>query len=202
MGGKPPGWVIVSPDAPDWARQKLSLARLTDENGSPPFRVYADDGGTRWPQGGRVRVSPSEVGIAQAATAAQIALPVAFEGGLTLLGYKLDQTTFKPGDTVSIETAWRVDQVPGQLISLMAHLMGLDGQAVAVGDSLGMPIEYMQAGDVFVQRHTLTLAHDTPSGRYWFQTGIHSLENDTRWPVRDARAKGNRAILAPIEVKP
>jgi hypothetical protein len=198
LGGKQPGWMIIPADAPEWAKGKLSQSNPKAANG---FWVYADDGGARWPQGGRVRVSPSDVSWSKAGAAAPVDLPVSFQGGLTLLGYQLEQTQFKPGDTVSVVTAWRVDQVPGQLISLMAHL-GPSEQAVATGDSLGVPIEYMGRGDVFLQRHTFALPANAPAGMYWFQTGVYGFENDMRWPVRDTRVKGNRVMLGPLQVKP
>jgi hypothetical protein len=91
--------------------------------------------------------------------------------------------------------------VPGQLLSLMAHVLGPDGQAVAVGDGLGVPIESWQVGDVFVQRHTLALPKDAPPGTYWVQTGVYWLEDGKRWAVHDSRASGDRALLAALEIR-
>ena len=109
-----------------------------------------------------MRVAPSDAALADALATPQIDLPVTFEGGLTLLGYTLDRSALKPGETAYLETVWRVDSVPGRLLSIMAHAMGPDGRAVAVGDGLGVPIESWQPGDVFVQRHTLTVPKDAP----------------------------------------
>jgi len=129
-------------------------------------------------------------------------LPLSFDG-LTLLGFALDRSTLKPGETVYLETAWRVDaeRVPGRLLSVMAHALGPDGRAVAVGDGLGVPLESWQVGDVFVQRHALTLPGDAPSGPYWIQTGVYWLDSGERWPVRDGRAAGDRVLLMPLEVQ-
>jgi hypothetical protein len=206
-GGKSPGWVTVAGNSPNrWALQQLDrlhmFAQTNRTGANEPFVLYQDDGRPTWAHNGRVRVAPSEFSLSLAAAATSIDLPVSFQGGLTLLGYTLERTTLKPGDTLAIETAWRVNQVPGQLISLMAHLMGPGEQAFAIGDSLGVPIEYMKRDDVFTQRHTLTLPADAPRGVYWFQTGVYGFENDSRWPVRDARATGNRVLLGPITVEP
>jgi len=204
-GGKSPGWVIVAGDTtPDWTGHKLETLRMFSQSDrtetSEPFRIYEDDGRTAWPQGGRVRIAPSTMAITQAVTVSPIDLPVSFEGGLTLLGYTLDRSTLKPGETVHLETTWRVDGVPKQLLSLMAHVLAPDGSGAAVGDGLGVPIESWQPGDVFVQRHTLTLSKDAPPGVYWVQTGVNWLAGGKRWPAQDARATGDRALLVPIEV--
>jgi len=175
---------------------------------SLPFRIYQDNGHATWPQGGRVRVAPSAMALAEAAAKTPIDLPVSFEGGpstslgagLTLLGYTLDRSTLKPGETVHLETTWRVDGVPNQLLSLMAHVLAPDGSGAAVGDGLGVQIENWQPGDVFVQRHTLTLPKDAPPGVYWVQTGVNWLIGGQRWSAQDARATGDRALLVPIEV--
>jgi len=61
----------------------------------------------------------------RAAAVPPIELPVAFEGGLTLLGYKLDPATLRPGETANFgDRVWRVDGVPGRLLSIMAHALG------------------------------------------------------------------------------
>jgi hypothetical protein len=204
-GGGAAGWVVLSRDAPAWNMRWLRTARLSYEQKrtgfTPPFRIYEDDGGAAYTQGGRVRVAPSSSALPDALTAPPIELPVTFDGGLTLLGYALDRSALKPGETVHLETVWRVDSVPGRLLSIMAHVVEPGGRVVAVGDGLGVPIESWQPGDVFVQRHTLTLPKDVPSGSYWIQTGVYWLDDGNRWPVRDTRATGDRTLLMILEVK-
>jgi len=154
-----------------------------------------------------VRIAPSTMAITQAVTLSPVDLPVSFEGGpsiragLTLLGYTLDRTAIKPGETVYLEAAWRVDSVPREMLSLMAHVLAPDGSGAAGGDGLGVPIENWQPGDVFVQRHALTLPKDAPPGVYWVQTGVNWLIGGKRWLARDARATGDRALLVGLEVK-
>jgi hypothetical protein len=93
-----------------------------------------------------------------------------------------------------------VDSVPGRLLSIMAHTPGPDGRALAVGDGLGVPIESWQPGDVFVQRHTLTVPKDAPPGSYWIQTGVHWLDDGKRWPIPIGRATSDRVLLTTLEV--
>jgi len=48
---------------------------------------------------------------------------------------------------------------------------------IAGGDGLGVPIESWQPGNVFVQRHALTMPKDGPPGSYWIQTGVYWLDD-------------------------
>jgi hypothetical protein len=169
---------------------------------SPPFRLYEDEGRVNYPPGGQVHVAPSQLTPAEALTTPPLDLPVTYEGGLTLLGYALDRPAAKPGETIDLEVTWRIDKTQERLLSLMAHVLGPDGRAIAVGDGLGVPIENWQPGDVFVQRHTLALPKDVPPSQYWIQTGVYGLEDGKRWPVQDARAAGDRVLLVELQVRP
>ena len=83
----------------------------------------------------------------------------------------------------------------------MAHVVGQDGRAVAVGDGLGVPIESWQSGDVFVQRHSLVVPKDAPRGSYWIQTGVYWLDDGQRWGVQDSRAIGDRVLLVALQIQ-
>jgi arylsulfatase A-like enzyme len=203
--GQSAGWVIVSLNAPGWAMRRLKAARLSFEQWvpeiSPPFRIYESENVARWPQGGLVRVAPSPLPLAEVAGTPTVSLPLSFEGGLTLLGYTVDRTELAAGEMVQLETAWRVDNQPGQLLSLMANIVGPEEQLATTGDGLGVPIESWQVGDVFVQRHKLIVPDNTPAGLYWVQTGVYWLDGTKRWPVKNDLVTGDRVLLVPIQVK-
>jgi hypothetical protein len=119
----------------------------------------------------------------QAVKAGCSAAPQPLDGPLDFLGYTLPENPVRPGDTVEIETCWRVTGLPGRPLSLMLHLIGPDGGPVMVGDGLGVPVENWQVGDVLVQRHTLSLPADAPSAEYTLLTGAYWLDTLERWPV-------------------
>lgn len=206
-GETSPGWVVLERDAPMWNTRWLSLARLSYEQKrtgfAPPFRIYEDVGHPTFPTGGQVRIAPTEMSLAEASTRTALDLPMAFENGLTLMGYRLDRSSLKPGETAHLESVWRVDKVPNRLLSIMAHALGPDGRSIAVGDGLGVPIESWQPGDVFIQRHALTVPKDAPPGSYWIQTGVYWIDDalGARWPVVDARATGDRVLLTLLQVR-
>jgi len=150
-------------------------------DGGQPFTVYRLDAPPDVPQG---RPSPASV------------------GPLTFLGFALDRTEAKPGQTATLTTYWRVESGASRLISLMAHLVTADGQMIANGDGLGVPIENWQTGDVIVQRHVLTIPRDAQPGIYQVQTGVYTLEDLQRFPVvRGSAQQGDQLFLASVTVK-
>jgi len=203
-GGQSRGWFALTNAAEIGNARWLAAARLSYEQEraglSPPFRIYEDNAGADYAAGMRVHVAPSSAALPDALATPEINLPVTFEH-LTLLGYALDRSTLEPGETAHLETFWRVDSVPRRLLSIMAHALGPDGRAVAIGDGLGVPIESWQPSDVFVQRHTLTMPKDAPRGSYWIQTGVYWLEDGERWLVHDSRVVGDRALLVPLKAQ-
>lgn len=160
--GQQPGILIALPDVAPPPIVDIDM-RLRSANGKTEYLIYRLSGVVPTPE---VPVSGVEI-----------------DGPLDFLGYTLYADDVSPGDTLVLETHWRIRAVPGRLLSLMAHLLGPDGAGVAVGDSLGFPIEQWQPGDVFVQRHSLLIPADAPSGPYTLRTGAYWLDTLERWSV-------------------
>ena len=108
---------------------------------------------------------------------------VRMDGPLTFLGYDLPSERIVPGETLVLRTYWRVERVPGRPLSLLAHLIGPEGAAVAVGDGLGFPIEQWRPYDIIVQTHPLTLPPDVPAGQYTLHIGGYWLDTMERWAI-------------------
>jgi hypothetical protein len=122
-------------------------------------------------------------------------------GHLTYLGHTSDGHSAQPGQTIEIETWWRVDSLPGRPLSIMMHLVGSGGAPVIVGDGLGVPVEQWQIGDVIVQRHVLVLPTDAPPGEYIPTTGVYWLDTMERWSVeREGESIGTHLALPAILV--
>jgi hypothetical protein len=169
-----PGAYVLPPGegAPPHAAFEFQ-ARHAD--GNPLYRVYTSAGGV-------------EVDVALEG--------VRVEGPLELLGYRV-----VPADgtgALSLWTYWRVREVPGRPLSLMAHLVGSDGTAAAVGDGLGMPIAGWRVGDVIVQRHRLEGA---APGVYTLVAGGYWLDTMERWPVHTAQGESDRVVLEEVGVR-
>jgi hypothetical protein len=100
-------------------------------------------------------------------------LPIRFGEHVELLGYELSGDAARPGQTVSLVTAWRLLRpLPGA--SLFAHVDG-PTSLLAQADALGAPGELWRAGDVLLQLHEITLPADTPAGTYPLTVGAYTL---------------------------
>jgi len=165
------GWYILpGDDAPvPWIQERLYAADLVyvqrDHWMHPAARIYR-----------------------QAALSQELPVSSAghweMDGPLEFLGYTLDTGTIKRGQSVELSTFWRVREVPGRSLSLMAHLLGPEGTVVAVGDGMGFPIEQWQPGDRIVQRHVLAVPADARPGTYTVITGAYWLDTLERWTVQ------------------
>jgi hypothetical protein len=215
QGGQASGWWVLSRDTAgqenSFLQSLLARARVIYEQqrprAIPPFVVY------RW-SGKEIigedsvktgTVAPSAWSPRRAETdGARVSAPVPLEGGPEWLGYKLDRTEAHAGQTVELQTFWRVTQIPAEPVSLMAHLIAEDGRAVAVGDGLGVPIENWQVGDVIIQRHLLEIPPDTATGTYWVQIGVYTTADLRRLGIAsDAQPSpgaGDRLLLERVEV--
>jgi hypothetical protein len=125
--------------------------------------------------------------------------PVATDGPLSLLGYSL----VSQGETgPELWTYWRVESVPDQPLSLMAHLVGADNRPIAVGDGLAVQRDQWQPGDVIVQRHRFEIPAGTARGTYWFQIGAYWSQPLSRWSfLKEGKAIGTRLIVGMWEQK-
>jgi 4-amino-4-deoxy-L-arabinose transferase-like glycosyltransferase len=198
------GWTVLPGDgvSGNWTSERLTGISLSFRQGEswshPALTIYAQrqTAVAAVPPQVHVRVAPADWPLDRAvAEGTEVQAPLGTTGPLTLLGYEIET----PSDVVELRTYWRVDEVPARPLSLMAHLLDIDGSVVAVGDGLGVPIEVWQPGDTIVQRHHLDIPQDGVSGPYWLQTGAYWLDTMERWPiVIDGQPVADRCLLAAV----
>jgi hypothetical protein len=188
-GGATSGWYALfldtAHDAGPFVQAQLEPTRLSFEHALrtalPPFALYESAG--EWARPAHEPAAPTRV------------------GALTFLGHTVDRQSARAGETVEVWAFWRVESVPERPLSLMLHLLGPDGSAVAVGDGLGVPIDSWQAGDVVVQRHALSLPPDAPPGEYALLAGAYWLDTLERWSVEvEGRPAGGEVTLPALPV--
>lgn len=118
-------------------------------------------------------------------------LPAHVGDALTLLGYEMDRMTAAESQPVVLLRAyWRVLGQPHQPLSLMAHLLNSEGQSVAIGDALSVPVEGWAPGDIIVQEHRLALSPRTTLAQARILLGAYWLPSLERLPAYDE--SGNR----------
>ncbi len=131
----------------------LQLSYLQPQAGElPPFALWAWAGGVLTP------------------THRPAAGAVDFGGVIRFLGYDLRGE----GEVL---TCWRVLRTPDAPLSLMLHLRTAAGETLAVGDALGFPAEQWRAGDLIIQRHSLTLPAGAGQGDCLLAVGAYTWPN-------------------------
>ncbi len=116
---------------------------------------------------------------------------------VTWLGYDLSVTAARPGETVTLVTAWRLERpLPGA--ALFAHVEGLTGP-LAQADSLGAPGESWVAGDTLLQVHVIHLPNDVAPGTYPLTVGVYTRPDDRRLPLAGG---GDQLPLTTLTVLP
>ena len=110
-------------------------------------------------------------------------LPVRFGEHIELLGYIQPAANLRPGESLTLVTAWRLLQ-PLPEASLFTHVVG-PAEPLAVADSLGAPGEAWVAGDVLLQLHAINLSDDLPAGEYPLAVGVYTRSDGRRLLTTD-----------------
>lgn len=136
--------------------------------------------------GQRPHLSPETSStISPTAAALHLDGPLAFLGAVSVI----------EGDTLEIETWWRVVEGPtaravapstARAFSVMAHLITDDGAVLGVADGLGVPPLVMASGDVLAQRHRFAALPTGASA--WLRTGGYWLDTGDMWNIPATRA--------------
>jgi 4-amino-4-deoxy-L-arabinose transferase-like glycosyltransferase len=112
--------------------------------------------------------------LPQKATSANIA----FDNGITLLGYEIQNHDLYPGDILPVSLYWRAISTPVQRYTVWIQLSPQDPtQRITEGDRwLGgtlYPSDFWRAGDTIRQKHQLQLPDETLTpGLYWIRLGL------------------------------
>jgi hypothetical protein len=108
--------------------------------------------------------------------------PPDIDGPLDFIGYSWDTDSMKPGTKLQLTSYWRVREIAGRPLSLLAQLVTPIGPALSVGDGLGFPIEFWTQGDMIIQKHTLAIPDDIQlDSRISLLTGGYWLDTMERW---------------------
>ncbi len=173
-------------------QERLLMWGATVEQGTPPeysgYRLHDHSILHRYSQQLERRVSLPDGTL--------VTMPVSFGGHLTFLGYEWLHPASTGGDTLTLLTYWRVEEPPSNPHKIFIHLTGESDIPVAQHDGLGSPPQGWSPGDVIIQKHTVALPANLPSGRYRLQMGVYDALTNTRLPVLSA----DRVLLSSLEV--
>jgi len=161
---------------------------------TPPFVLYEHPSSSPPPSPlSPVWTAPADTSLAALTNAPPLSGPVRLDGPLIFVG----MAAYPEGNSLEVETWWQVTTGPiTRPLSIMAHLLTPNGEALSVADGLGVSPLALAVGDLVVQRHRFP----TPlQAELWLRTGAYWLDTMERWPVGDV--PGDDALFIPLETE-
>lgn len=132
------------------------------------------------------------------ATQMETAVNVQFGDHITLLGYTLNDTTFRAGDIVQITLFWQTDAPLEQRYKVFLHIFDENNQIIAQRDSEpggGLALTpTWPVNEVVRDNHGIFLPLGVENGRYQFRLGLYDFADPNN---RLQTGEGNDIFLLP-----
>jgi uncharacterized membrane protein len=127
-------------------------------------------------------------------------LDLAFGSAIRLTGFSLNQSTFHPGDTLSLLLHWTAGQPVPSDYTVFVHLLAPDGQRVAQHDAFPtwltpQPTSQWPLQQPILDNHRLTIPANLPPGFYTLQLGLYHAQTLARLPLSSG---GDSYTIGPI----
>lgn len=110
----------------------------------------------------------------------------------------------RPGSSLRITLRWRALTKPKASYKIFVHLLDPSGKVAAQHDGppLGgaFPTDQWRAGEVLVDRYTLTIPDNAAPGQYQIELGIYRPTDGKRLTVGPMPEKDNRVIIGALTV--
>lgn len=108
---------------------------------------------------------------------------------MKLLGYDLDHTAIKPGDTIRLTLYWQALEEMDEDYTVFTHLLGKDSLIWGQMDSqpLGglLPTSAWFRGMIVADHYDIAVTPDAPPGEYQAEVGMYLLETMERLTAAD-----------------
>lgn len=135
-------------------------------------------------------------------------LKINLEDQVALVGYDLDRTAARAGETLHLTLYWQALAEMDKDYTVFAQVLGADHRLWAQRDAWpqdgAAPTSHWQRGQVIVDRHELVLDPEMPVGVNQLQVGIYLIETMRRLNVLGpgGHVRDNRVLLNPVRVVP
>ena len=118
------------------------------------------------------------------------------------------EITMAAGETLVLDLYWRARGTTAQSYTVFAQILGEAFNPATQGPVWGQhdsppagnaaPTDAWQAGDLVLDRHTMTVDRDAPAGLYRLQVGMYDHVTGARLPVRSSTGEdwGDRVLLS------
>jgi hypothetical protein len=135
------------------------------------------------------------------------AAAINFQDILHLVGYQLDQTTWRPGEVLQLRLYWFAQQAPLEDYKIFLHLSELDDSGkVAQTDSLPMfnfsSTTRWESGELKVDQVRLPLDATIKPGRYRLVMGLYPVDTVQNLLIRSGEnvLPGDRVAITEVEI--
>ena len=161
---------------------------------------------------GRGRALGDHVGLGEVVVRPRacdrITNPVRFTLGdrIALVGYDLDRTALRPGETLHLTLFWQALAPVEQSYTVFTHVLGPGNNLWAQDDGLPLegtrPTNAWPVGEVICDTYELTLKPETPAGAYEVEIGMYLRETLQRLEAvgPQGRLPDDRIVLGRIRV--
>jgi hypothetical protein len=123
------------------------------------------------------------------------------------LGYDLDTTSVRPGDTLHLTLYWQALAEMDECYTVFTHLLDKDNLIRGQKDSLPvggtLPTSCWVKNEIIVDEYEIQIQPDAPPGQYVIQVGMYQLETGQRLPVigQEGQIVDDRIVLEEITVQ-
>ena len=135
--------------------------------------------------------------------------PADLDGQVSLLGYAVDRTELRPGDTLHLTLTWRAQREMAEGHNVFAHLLDEEGHLWGQHDGPPQqgdyPTNLWAAGEPVPDEHPIVVSPDAPPGTYTLSVGLYDWQSGQRLPAYSpdgARLEEDRIILGQVQVLP
>jgi hypothetical protein len=126
----------------------------------------------------------------------------AFANGIELVGYSFAATTVKPNSDVTVTLFWRTREKLPINLTVFAHLLDADGQAIGQRDSQpdngAYPTTEWTTGTTIVDQRTFKVSANARAGAALLEVGLYDLQTGRRVLTAEG---ADKIILAGIVVQ-
>jgi hypothetical protein len=139
--------------------------------------------------------------------AIQHPLEVNLGNQVELLGYDLDRTSVKPGESLHLTLYWRALTAVDASYTVFTHLLDGEsriwGQKDSVPKAGTYPTTLWVEGEVVTDEYKIVVKPDAPPGQYVIEVGMYLAQSGERLPVLDelGQVQGDRVLLEMVKIQ-
>jgi len=179
---------VVPPDVPS-GRHRLLVSLIDEASGEQVAQADL----------GRLTVKARE----RVTTVPPIGYPLVmnFDHQVELLGYDLEETSLRPGDTLHLTLYWRALAEMDKSHTVFTHLLDSDSRIRGQKDSIPgdgtLPTTSWVAGEIITDRYEIAVHSDAQLGRYVLEIGFYDADTGQRLPVvnQEGQQLDDRVLL-------